>query len=210
MQKNIYQLSAILVLLHSHAAEYQFVSASAHLAGQERTKLGSVAVVATGEPAHYGFQKSKGRTGQAADAAGTRAHAVMEGGLSSGDALVAVGSIAWSPVAAVVGAISEGTRKMAPDALAESEADLTDAMVEMANQSLLRDRLVKVAREKAGRVMTIRDDQFVSKDRSANYRALRIEGVDAVFETTVQDIRLQHTGSRDSSYALRIDTWVRY
>jgi len=209
MQKNIYQLSAILVLLHSHAAEYQFVSASAHLAGQERTKLGSVAVVATGEPAHYGFQKSKGRTGQAADAAGTRAHAVMEGGLSSGDALVAVGSIAWSPVAAVVGAISEGTRKMAPDALAESEADLTDAMVEMANQSLLRDRLVKVAREKAGRVMTIRDDQFVSKDRSANYRALRTEGVDAVLETTVQDIRLQRTGSRDSSYALRIDTWVR-
>ncbi len=209
MQKNIYQLSVILVLLQSHAAEFQFVSDSPHLGVQERMKVQCVAVVATGEPAHYGFQKSKGRTGQAADAAGTRAHAVMEGGLSSGDALVAVGSIAWSPVAAVVGAISEGTRKMAPDALAESEADLTDAMVEMANQSLLRDRLVKVAREKAGRVMTIRDDQFVSKDRSANYRALRIEGVDAVLETTVKDIRLQRTGSRDSSYALFIDTWVR-
>src|SRR5438093_5966847 len=209
MQKNIYQLSVILVLLQSHAAEFQFVSASPHLGVQERMKVQCVAVVATGEPAHYGFQKSKGRTGQAADAAGTRAHAVLEGGLSSGDALVAVGSIAWSPVAAVVGAISEGTRKMAPDALAESEADLTDAMVEMTNQSLLRDRLVKVAREKAGRVMTICDDLFVSTDRSANYRALRIEGVDAVLETTVQNIRLQRTGSRESSYALFIDTRVR-
>ena len=209
MQKNIYLLSVILVLLQSHAAEFQFVSASPHLAVQERMKVQCVAVVATGEPAHYGFQKSKGRTGQAADAAGTRAHAVLEGGLSSGDALVAVGSIVLSPFAAVVGAISDGTRKMAPDALTESEADLVSAMAQMANQSLLRDRLVKVAREKAGRVMTIRDDLFVSTDRSANYRALRIEGVDAVLETTVQNIRLQRTGSRESSYALFIDTRVR-
>src|SRR6266516_1854102 len=205
MQKNIYQLSVILVLLQSHAAEFQFVSSSAPLAGQERMKLGSVAVVATSDPAHYEFQKSKGRAGQAGDGAGTRAHAVLEGGLSSGDALVAVGSIVWSPVAAVVGAVSEGTRKVAPDALAESEVDLVTAMAQMANQSLLRDRLVKVAREKAGRVMTIRDDLFEAKDRSADYRALRIEGVDAVLETTVKDIRLQRTGSRDSSYALFID-----
>src|SRR2546425_12411817 len=101
MQKNIYHLSVILVLLQSHAAEFQFVSASAPLAVQERMKLGSVAVVATSAPAHYGFQKSKGRTGQAADAAGTRAHAVLEGGLSSDDSLLAVGSIVLSPFAAV-------------------------------------------------------------------------------------------------------------
>ena len=74
MQRNIYQLSVILVLLQSHAAEYQFVSASPHLAVQERMKVQCVAVVATGEPAHYGFQKSKGNTGQAADGAGHRAH----------------------------------------------------------------------------------------------------------------------------------------
>src|SRR5262249_55889534 len=96
MQKNIYRLSVILVLFQSHAAEYQFVSASPRLAGPERTKLGSVAVVATGEPAHYGFQKSP-------------------------------------------------------------------------------------------------------TDGSAAYRPLRVEGVDAVLETAVQDIRLQRTGSRDRS-----------
>src|SRR5216117_316127 len=151
MQKNIYQVSVILVLLQSHAAEYQFVSASPHLGVQERMKVQCVAVVATGEPAHYGFQKSKGKTGQAADAAGTRAQAVLEAGFASGDGLVAAGSIVLSPFAAVVGALSEGTRKMAPDALAESEVDLVTAMAQMANQSLLRDRLVKVAREKAGR-----------------------------------------------------------
>src|SRR2546425_12119081 len=122
MQKNIYHLSVILVLLQSHAAEFQFVSASAPLAGQERMKLGSVAVVASSEPAHYGFQKSKGRTGQATDGAGTRAHAVLEAGFASGDGLVAAGSIVVSPFAAVVGAVSEGTRKIAPHALAESEA----------------------------------------------------------------------------------------
>src|SRR2546425_6996220 len=250
MQKNIYQLSVILVLLQSHAAEYQFVSASPHLAVQERMKVQCVAVVATGEPAHYGFQKSKGNTGQVTDGAGTRAHAVLQGGLSSGDGLAAAGRIVLSPFAAVVGAISEGTRKVAPDALAESEADLISAMAQMANQSLLRDRLVKVAREKAGRVMTIRDDMSVLTDRSEDYRTLpssplkkapgegtgptmhadfrgnlvghapsrgeqdvfeqaASDGIDALLETTVQDIRLQRTGSRDSSYALFIDTRVR-
>jgi hypothetical protein len=209
MQKSIYPLSIVLVLFQSHAAEYQFVSASPNLAGQERMKLESIAAVATSDPAHYGFQKSKGKTGQAADGAGTRAHAVLQHGLSSDDSLIAVGSIVWSPVAAVVGAISEGTRKMAPEAMAESEAELRDAMVEMANQSLLGDRLVKVAREKAGRVMSIRDDLSVPTDMPPDYRALRIEGVDAVLETSVQDIRLQRTGSRDSSYALFINARVR-
>src|SRR2546428_887068 len=173
MRKNFYQLSVILVLLQSHAADYQFVSASAPLAGQERMKLESVAVVATSDPARYGFQKSKGKTGQAADGAGTRAHAVLQRGLSSGDGLAAAGSIVLSPFAAVVGAISEGTRKVAPDALAESEADLLSAMAQMANQSLLRDRLVKVARDRAGRILTIRDDVSVPTDRSADYRPLR-------------------------------------
>jgi len=109
----------------------------------------------------------------------------------------------------VVGAVSEGTRKVAPNALAESEADLTAAMVEMAEQSLMRERLARVAREKAGRVMTIRDDLLAPTDGPANYRTLRGEGVDAVLETTVQELRLQRTGSRDSSYALFIDTRVR-
>src|SRR5438445_11388205 len=35
------------------------------------------------------------------------------------------------------------------------------------------------------------------------------DGIDAVLETTVQDLRLQRTGSRDSSYALFIDTRLR-
>src|SRR5437763_4318433 len=131
MQKKIYQLSVILVLLQSHAADFQFVSASPHLGVQERMKAQCVAVVATGEPAHYGFQKSKGRTGQAADAAGTRAHAVLEGGLSSGDALVAVGSIAWSPAAAADDALDR--------AVAESDM-----------QEHLRNQVVQLVGEQNG------------------------------------------------------------
>jgi hypothetical protein len=203
MQKKIYKLSVILVLLQCRAAEFQFVSSSPHLAAQERTKLGSVAVVATSNPAHYGFQKSKGKTGYAADGAGNGARAVVEGGFASGDGLVALGSIALSPFGAVVGAFSEGTRKLAPSALAEAEAELTGAMAQMASQSLLRDQLLRVAREKAGRIVTIRDDMPAGDPPQRN------EGADAVLETTVQDIRLQRTGSRDSSYALFIDTRVR-
>lgn len=209
MRTNVYQLWIVLLLVQSHAADYQFVSASPPLAAQRRMELRSVAVVATSEPAQYGFQKSKGRTGYAADGAGNSARTVLEGGLSSGDSLVAVGSVAWFPVAAVVGAITEGTRKLTPDALGQSEAELTNAMTEMANQSLMRDRLVKIAREKAGRVVSIRDDLAVPMGGSADYRALRGEGVDTVLETTVRDIRLQRTGSRDSSYALFIDSRVR-
>src|SRR6266403_1905559 len=52
MQKNIYHLSVILVLMQSHAAEYQFVSASAPLAGRERMKVQCVGVVTTSDPAH--------------------------------------------------------------------------------------------------------------------------------------------------------------
>src|SRR6266705_1213204 len=103
MQKSIYQLSVILVLLQSQAAVYQFVSASSHFAIQERMKLETVTVVATREPARYGFQKSKGKTGYVADGAGSGARAVVEGGFGTGDGLVALGSIALSPFAAVVG-----------------------------------------------------------------------------------------------------------
>jgi len=210
MRKNLCHLSVILLpLFPCNAGEYQFVSASPRLASQERMKLETVAVIATSEPARYGFQKSKGRTGYVADGAGNGARAVVESGFASGDGLVALGSIALSPFGAVVGALSEGTRRLTTDALAESEADLTEAMVEMATQSLLRDQLVKVARDRAGRVLTIRDDVLMPTARSADYRSLRREGVHAVLETTVQDIRLQRTGSRDSSYALFIHTRVR-
>src|SRR6266571_4078590 len=210
MRKNLYHLSIILLpLFQCNAGEYQFVSASPRLASQERMKLETVTVVATREPARYGFQKSKGKTGYVADGAGSGARAVVEGGFGTGDGLVALGSIALSPFAAVVGAFSEGNRKLAPDALGESEADLTQAMVEMARQSFLRDQLVKGARDRAGRVLTVRDDVLMPTASSADYRSLRTERVDAVLETTVKDIRLQRTGSRDSSYALLIDARVR-
>jgi len=78
MRKNFYTLSVILLLFQSHAAEYEFVSAAprlavANVAATERMKLGTVAVLAVGEPAQYGFQKSKGRAGTAADGAADRA-----------------------------------------------------------------------------------------------------------------------------------------
>src|SRR6185369_918756 len=201
MRKNIYTLSIILLLFQSHAADYQFVSAAPRLAGPERMKLGTVAVVATREPARYGFQKSKGRTGTAADGAGDRARATLEGGLSSGEPLAAAGSIALSPLAAVVGAISGGTRKVAPEAMAESEAELTEGLVEMAAQNKMREQLLKVAREKVGRALVIREDVSNVLD---DYGPLCAEGVDAVLETTVQELRLNRTSSRDSSYALFI------
>jgi hypothetical protein len=136
MRKIICQLLLIFLLaLQSNAAEYQFVSASPRLTSQERVKLGTVAVVATRESARYGFEKSKGRVSSAAVGAGNTTRAVLEKGFSSGDGLAATASIALAPFAAVVGALSEGTRKVAPGTLTESEAELTDALAEMANQS---------------------------------------------------------------------------
>jgi len=112
---NLYRLSVILFpLLQSNAAEYQFVSASPRLARQERVQLQTVLVIASSEPARSGFDKSTGRRGSAAEGAGDGARAVLEAGLSSGDGVVAAASIALSPVAAVVGAVSGGSRKMAP------------------------------------------------------------------------------------------------
>jgi len=70
MKKTISQSSAfVLLVLRCHAAEYQFVANSPRLAEPERVKHESVAVVAATDPARYGFQKSKGKTGQAADGA---------------------------------------------------------------------------------------------------------------------------------------------
>src|SRR6266496_6413300 len=105
MRQNLYHLSIVLLtLFQCNAGEYQFVSASPRLASQDRMKLGTVAVIATSEPACYGFQKSKGKTGYVADGAGNGARAVVESGFATGDGLVALGSIALSPFGAVVGA----------------------------------------------------------------------------------------------------------
>jgi hypothetical protein len=178
------------------------VSGVKPLAEDSRLRLGTVALVSDVQPAQFSFDKAKGQIGYAAGWAGTAAGNML--GTSTSEPIldlpVGVGTFVLAPVAAVSGAI--GAKKhLSPDKLAECESNLLNAMREMSGQRRFHECLLKAASEKCqGRLVPI--EQMTGTGSP-------VGSPDSVLEARVEELRLERTGSGDTSYRLRIKARMR-
>jgi hypothetical protein len=166
--------------------------------------LETIAVTAPDSPAKFSFDKAKGQVEYAGDAAGEAARAFLEPPRDRDPGMNAVIGAAGSvlaPFAAVYGAISAGRKKLSPGQLSESEASLVQAMALMADQKHLREQFLKAAGEKARR-------HLVPVEALASLPA-STDPVSAMVETRVEELRLERTGSSDTSYALTVKARAR-
>ncbi|HWH70581.1 MAG TPA: hypothetical protein VNT26_14430, partial [Candidatus Sulfotelmatobacter sp.] len=123
---------------------------------------------------------------------------------SLGDPLVdaAAGAVgfALAPAAAIGGAFRAGER-LTPEQLSQCNSNLARAMSAMAQPQHFRDWIVKAAAEKTRRRLLPAEQ--------LDQRPGRPAPVDAVLETCTKQLRLERTGSADTSFALHIQTRVR-
>ncbi len=178
------------------------VSNAKPLAEDLRFQLGTVALAPDARPAQFSVDKAKGQIGYAADWAGSAAGSML--GTSTSEPILdlplGVGTFALAPVVAVSGAI--GARKhLSPEQLAECETNLLKAMSEMAAQQRFHERLLKAASEKCqGRLVALEQMQRPGSD---------LASPDSVLEARVEELRLERTGSGDTSFQLRIKARMR-
>ena len=178
------------------------VSGAKPLAEHTRLRLGTVALVPDLRPANFSFDKAKGQIGYASEWAGTAAANTL--GTSTSEPIldlpVGVATLLWSPVAAAKGAL-DAKKHLSPDKLAECETNLVNAMSEMAGQQRFHDWLMKAASEQCkGRLVALEEPQ----DTGSGWVA-----PESVLEARVEELRLERTGSRDTSFRLRITTRTR-
>ena len=172
------------------------------LTDEVRSSLGAVALTGDNRAARFSFDKADGQNDYAWDRASAAAGEMLakHTGEPLFDAIGGVGTFALAPVAALGSAIGARGR-LSPDKLSESEGKLTKAMKEMASQQRFRDWLLKAARERCGdRLVPIEQMQAVNSGDSP---------ADAVLEARVEELRLERTGSGDTSYVLRIKIQTR-
>jgi len=167
-----------------------------------RLQLGTVALVSDAKPAQFSFDKAKGQIGYAADWAGTAAGNML--GTSTSEPIldlpVGVATLLWSPVAAARGAI-DARKHLSPDKLSECETNLVKAMSEMAVQRRFHEWLLKAASEKCpGRLVPLEQIPGTGSP---------LGSPDSVLEARVEELRLERTGSGDTSFRLRIKTRTR-
>jgi hypothetical protein len=172
------------------------------LADDLRSGLGTIALTRDARPANFSFDKADGKINYAWDQAGAAAGDMLatHTGEPLLDVVVGVGTLALAPVAALNGAIGARGR-LSPDGLSECETNLAKAMKEMASQQRFQDWLLKAARERCGSRL-VPSEQLPSVNSGGR-------PADAVLEARVEELRLERTGSGDTSYALRIKTRTR-
>ncbi len=179
------------------------VVGSAWTLGEDvRLRLGTVALAPDPKPAKFSFDKAKGQIGYAGEWAGTAAGNMLSTTTSEPilDLVVGVGTLLATPVAAVKGA-SDARKHLSPDKLSECETNLGNAMSEMAVQQRFHDWLFKAANEKCpGRLVPLEQRPNASPS---------LASADAVLEARVEELRLERTGSSDTSFRLRITTRTR-
>jgi len=159
-------------------------------------ELGTSAVVAAAQPAVFGFDRARGQVEDRWDAAVDAAGRMMVPPDLQDELLAAAAgpfSFALAPFAAMRGAI-EAHGRARPDKVAECEFTLSREMARMAAQQHLQRTLLAVGAERTRK-------RFVPV---ASGTALAGSQADAVFKTEVQELRLERTGKRDSSFALRV------
>jgi hypothetical protein len=178
------------------------VSSAKPLAEDLHFQLGTVALVPDSKPAKFSFDKAKGQIGCAADWAGTAAGNMLGASTSEPilDLPVGVGTFILAPVVAAKGAI-DARKHLSPDKLSECETNLVKAMSEMALQQRFHDWLLKAASEQCrGRLIALEETQGAGSGWVAP---------ESVLEARVEELRLERTGSGDTSFRLRIKTRTR-
>ncbi len=196
----------IFVVQLGHAAVNEAASRPLPLSERARADLGTIGVMAPSTPAEFGFDQSSGRKRSAADGAEKAGQAIMELGLV-GNPLpeLHVAAIALTPIAALAGAIGATAQKLPAGELADSEADLSRAMAECADQRKMRDCFLRVAREKTRRPFAVCNRAAAGLGTNLDNQPLLDEGIDTALEITVQDIRLRRAAASDASFALFVN-----
>ena len=109
--------------------------------------------------------------------------------------------LAFSPIAALAGAVRGSTQRLEPEALGRAEQNLQRAMEAMATQPHLRDALVKTAAAQTHRRLL--PMQALGNPKTENVP------VSAVLESKIEELRLVRTGKGEDSFALRIKARAR-
>jgi hypothetical protein len=178
------------------------VSGGQPLAQDILLRLGTVALVPDLRPATFGFDKAKGQIGAPGEWAGTAAGNML--GLSTSEPIA---NVPLSPIAVLltpfsaIKAVVQATERLNPDKLSECETNLVNAMREMAAQQRFHEWLLKAAGEGCrGRLIAL--DPLLSGDP-------RLVSADSMLDARVEELRLERTGSGDTSYRLRIRIRMR-
>lgn len=165
---------------------------------------GAIAITCPSAPASFSFDKARGRTRYGSEGAASAARSVLDppdthdAGL---DWALGPISFAAAPFAAAYGAISAHHATLSAAKLSESKSDLAQTMAAMARQQNLRDFVLKAASEKTRR-------RLVSLESMDNSNLDRLQ-VSLVLETKLEELKLERTGSSDTSFALRIKARAR-
>ena len=178
--------------------------------GPAQVEPGTVAVACPLKAASFSFQPAQGRVESAGDGAERAARRVLNTphllperiGLLQAqvESLAGVVGFVAAPFAAGYGAVSAAHQRLPADKLSEAEASLARVMSEMAGQENLRQALLQSAGEQTRRrVVPLAPGADVSTCGTAS----------AVVEASIEELRLDHTGAGDSSYALRIKARAR-
>lgn len=165
---------------------------------------GLIVVTPSHIPARFSFEKADGQIDYPGERAGNIARRVMAVprlGIPDLEAAWSAGGVAVAPFAAAVSAISAKCSRLSPEKLAAVEANLTQAMTMMADQRSFRDWVLKTGNERS-RGSLVPVEALAAAPREAG-------PVGAVLETRVEELRLERTGKRDTSFALRIKGRVR-
>jgi hypothetical protein len=165
---------------------------------------GAIAVVCRPEPAVFSFDQAVGRVGYASDGAGALARACLDPPtppVPELDLLISPVGLVLSPFAAAYGAVTANRAKMNQNQLSDCESDLARTMTRMADQMQFRDQLLQTAGEVSGRRLMPLNFLEASPPGHAQ--------VSAVLETRVEELRLERSGSKDTSFTLRVKTRVR-
>jgi len=172
---------------------------------------GAVGVTATGRPAVWSYDPPRGQINRAADGAGAAARAALEQTSPEYPENIFASALGFvvAPVAAVVGGIHAAHSRLSPDKLAECEAGLARAFDTMAQQNLLRDRILDAARVAGRRRFVLLAAAGLPAPPRENGNPAVDPPVGTILETHVQELRLERKGAGDSSFALRIKARVR-
>jgi hypothetical protein len=171
--------------------------------GSAQVEPGALAVAFPLQPASFSFQPGTGQLETAGDGAARSARAVLDTPNLLHPQLEAVAGVVGfvvAPFAAGYGAVSAPHQKAPPDKLLEAEANLTRTLSAMAAQEKLQHELLRSMGEQSNRrVLPL----------APGSSALACDAASAVIEARLEELRLERTGSKDSSYALRLKARAR-
>jgi hypothetical protein len=173
-----------------------------------QTQLGNVVVIASTEPARFSFQPGDGRTRHAAEGAEEAATAMLDLGadraLFPGPLLSIVPTV-LAPFSAAAGAVSARRQVVDWNQLRTAETDLTTGAAPLCAQAGVQELLARTARERTHRPWPTAFTQAALTPGNPEWTRLSRAGFDSAVQLELQELRLERTGSSDTSYVLSMN-----